>query len=100
MSFTTYVVRCADDSFYTGWTTDIDERIRKHNEGTGARYTRGRAPVVLERAWQFDTKQDAMRLEWHLKQLPRAKKLAVLAGEIKVSDLLVPKATAGKARRT
>ena len=42
-----YMVECADDSYYTGWTNDVEARVAAHNDGAGARYTRGRRPVRL-----------------------------------------------------
>ena len=54
----TYIVRCSDDTLYTGWTNDLDHRIRMHNEGKGARYTRARRPVTLVYFEIFDTKKE------------------------------------------
>jgi predicted GIY-YIG superfamily endonuclease len=75
MAFITYIVKCADGSLYSGWTTDMDRRLDAHNSGKGARYTRGRTPVVLLAHWEFPSKQEAMSFEWHLKKLPRSQKL-------------------------
>lgn len=71
----TYIVKCCDNTLYTGWTTDLDRRIEAHNSGKGAKYTRSRRPVELVYAECFDTKQEAMRREWEIKQLSREKKL-------------------------
>ncbi|EFD94687.1 GIY-YIG nuclease family protein [Megasphaera lornae] len=73
----TYIVRCADRSLYAGWTTDVKRRVRAHNRGTGAKYTRARRPVRL--VWQaaFATKREAMRWEWKIKQLSKAQKEAL-----------------------
>ncbi len=76
----TYIVRCCDNTLYTGWTTDLDRRIEAHNSGKGAKYTRSRRPVELIYAERFDTKQEAMRREWEIKQLSREEKLR-LAGK-------------------
>lgn len=70
----TYIVRCADDTYYTGWTTDVSRRVKAHNEGRGARYTRSRRPVVLVHQEEFETKEEAMSREWHIKQLSRQQK--------------------------
>ena len=43
----TYILRCSDGSLYTGWTNDLEKRVRAHNEGRGAKYTKSRRPVVL-----------------------------------------------------
>ena len=59
----TYIVKCCDNTLYTGWTTDLDRRIEAHNSGKGAKYTRSRRPVELIYAERFDTKQEAMRRE-------------------------------------
>ena len=53
----TYIVKCCDNTLYTGWTTDLDRRIEAHNSGKGAKYTRSRRPVELIYAEHFDTKQ-------------------------------------------
>jgi len=76
----TYMVKCADGSLYTGWTTDLEKRIRTHNEGKGAKYTRSRRPVELAYCEAFDTKEQAMSREFHMKRLTRQQKEA-LAGE-------------------
>ena len=76
----TYIVRCCDNTLYTGWTTDLDRRMEAHNSGKGAKDTRSRRPVELIYAERFDTKQEAMRREWEIKQLSREEKLR-LAGK-------------------
>ena len=76
----TYIVRCCDNTLYTGWTTDLDRRMEAHNSGKGAKYTRSRRQVELIYAERFDTKQEAMRREWEIKQLSREEKLR-LAGK-------------------
>ena len=74
----TYILRCADGSLYTGWTTDLDRRLTAHNAGTGAKYTRGRLPVTLVYHETSATKEEAMAREWAIKQLSRAEKLALI----------------------
>lgn len=74
----TYMVRCSDGSLYTGWTNDLEKRIKDHNEGRGAKYTKARRPVVLAYYEEFSTKEEAMRREWEIKQLTRAEKLKIL----------------------
>jgi putative endonuclease len=76
----TYIVQCSDGSFYTGWTNDLDKRIAAHNAGKGAKYTKTRRPVSLIYYETFETKQEAMSREYHLKQLTRAQKEALIAG--------------------
>ena len=75
----TYMVRCADGSLYTGWTNDLEHRIRCHNEGKGAKYTRPRLPVRLVYYESFDTKEAAMRREAAIKKLSKARKEELVA---------------------
>ena len=77
----TYIVRCSDGSLYTGWTDDIEKRLAAHNSGRGAKYTRARHPVTLVHLEMFSTKEQAMSREWHIKQLTRAQKLALIDKE-------------------
>ena len=67
--FYTYMLRCADDSLYVGYTVDLDRRLKTHNAGKGAKYTRSRLPVTLAYAECFDNKHDAMSREANLKKL-------------------------------
>ena len=71
----TYIVECSDGSLYTGWTNNIEKRILAHNEGRGARYTRGRTPVRLVHLEEYETKEEAMSREFAIKQLTREQKL-------------------------
>ncbi len=75
----TYIVRCSDDTLYTGWTNDLEHRIRMHNEGKGAKYTRARRPVTLVYFEVFDTKKEAMQREYAIKHLPRPLKLELIS---------------------
>ncbi len=78
MTYYTYVVKCSDGSLYTGYTNDLEKRISVHNEGKGARYTRGRRPVELVYYEEYPTKEEAMSREWHIKQLTRADKEKII----------------------
>lgn len=69
-----YLVRCRDDSFYCGYTNDIERRIKVHNSGKGAKYTAGRLPVELAYYEEFSTRSDAMRRECEIKKLTRIQK--------------------------
>lgn len=69
-----YIVECADGSFYTGYTTDIERRLEEHNAGVGAKYTRGRYPVKLKYQESFESRSRAQKREYQIKQLPRSKK--------------------------
>lgn len=84
----TYVLRCADGSLYCGWTNHLEERVKAHNEGKGAKYTRGRGPVELVYYEEFETKSEAMRREWEIKKMDRKDKLRVIGrgGGIKMGD--------------
>ena len=70
----TYILRCADGTYYCGWTNNLDRRLKAHNEGKGAKYTRSRRPVALVYYEAFSTKEEALRREYEIKQLPRKKK--------------------------
>ena len=74
-----YMVRCADGSLYTGWTNDLSRRLRDHNTGRGAKYTRSRRPVALCYWEAFETREAAMRREAAIKSLTRREKLALIA---------------------
>ena len=63
MKNVTYILKCNDNSLYTGWTNDITHRLKMHNEGKGAKYTRGRGPVELVYLEEFETKLEAMSRE-------------------------------------
>lgn len=75
----TYLLKCADESLYCGWTNHLEERVRAHNEGRGAKYTKSRRPVVLVYYEEFATKQEAMQREWAVKRLSRKEKLRLIA---------------------
>lgn len=70
----TYILECADGTFYCGWTNDLAKRVATHNEGKGGKYTRARLPVKLVYHEVFDTKEEAMSREWHIKRLTRKQK--------------------------
>ena len=76
-----YVVRCADDSLYTGISTDVPARVAAHNAGKGARYTRARRPVALVHVETKKSQSTAARREAAIKALPRAQKLTLFAPE-------------------
>ena len=69
-----YILRCGDGSLYTGWTNDLDKRVKAHRSGKGCRYTRSHQPVELVYCEECETKQAAMRREWQIKQLAKAEK--------------------------
>ncbi|PLR80271.1 endonuclease [Bacillus canaveralius] len=69
-----YVLTCNDGSFYGGYTNNLKRRVKLHNEGKGAKYTRGRGPVTLIFYKQFANKGEALKAEYDFKKLPRKKK--------------------------
>ena len=74
----TYIVKCKDGSLYTGWTNDLEKRIIAHNEGKGAKYTKSRRPVTLVYYETFETKEEAMSREYHIKRMSRSEKEKLL----------------------
>lgn len=77
--FYVYIVRCNDNTLYTGWTVDIERRIKEHNEGKkGAKYTKARRPVVLVYYEIFNTKVEAQKREYAIKQLKRFEKINLI----------------------
>ena len=83
-SWVVYVVQCRDTSLYVGITNDIEKRIAAHNAGTGGRYTRSRRPVSLAFVRKCRSATVARRLEVALKQLDRAHRLRLVAGDAEV----------------
>jgi putative endonuclease len=79
MSWSVYLARCADESLYCGIAVDVGARIAAHDAGRGARYTRGRGPLTLIAVRRCREKGTALRIEHAIKQLPRARKLALAA---------------------
>src|SRR5262249_33016642 len=75
-----YIVQCADGTLYTGYAVDLDDRIARHNAGSGAKYTSGRRPVSLVYSEFFASMSEAMRREYEIKRWTRARKEAMIAG--------------------
>ena len=73
-----YLLRCADDSLYCGWTDDVERRLAAHRAGKASRYTRSRLPVELARVFEVADRSAALREEARIKRLPRSAKLALL----------------------
>ena len=78
MNFT-YILRCSDDTYYTGWTNDLEKRVLCHNAGKGAKYTKPRLPVEVVYYEVFEEKEAAMRREYEIKQLTRGQKEHLIA---------------------
>jgi len=70
-----YILECADGTLYTGITNNLEKRIKKHNEGKGAKYTRGRGPVALVKSFTLNSKSEALKLERRIKKLSKEEKL-------------------------
>ena len=76
-----YILQCADDTLYTGITTDLERRVEEHNSSLlGAKYTRGRRPVKLVYNEKYETRSEATREEMRLKKLTKDQKLQLLDG--------------------
>ena len=74
-----YIVECADGTLYTGWTTNVQKRVKAHNEEkSGAKYTKAKRPVKLVYYEGYETKEEAMRREYAIKQLTRKQKLELI----------------------
>ena len=68
------MLECKDGTYYIGYTNDLEKRIKAHNAGKGAKYTKGRGPVKLVYYEEYEDKNTAMRREWEMKQLTRTQK--------------------------
>ena len=75
----TYILKCSDGTLYCGWTNDLEKRLQAHNKGIASKYTRTRRPVELVYFETFETKQEAMSREYHIKQLKRKEKEALIS---------------------
>ena len=79
-----YILKCSDDSLYTGWTNNLEKRFKAHSTGKGAKYTKARLPVELVYYEEFEDKIDAMKREYEIKQLKRKEKLELIDRKIDV----------------
>jgi putative endonuclease len=84
MTWIVYILCCKDGTFYCGCTTNIDRRIKQHNNGTGAKYTRSRSPVKLVYSKKISTKSDALKLEHKIKCLSRLEKIRLINFKIEI----------------
>ena len=78
----TYILECKDGTYYTGWTNHLEKRLKEHNEGKGAKYTKARTPVKLLYYEEFDSKEEAMKREYAIKQMKRKEKEKLINGEV------------------
>ncbi|MDR0291497.1 MAG: GIY-YIG nuclease family protein [Elusimicrobium sp.] len=79
----TYILKCADDTLYTGWTNDLEKRLQAHRSGKGCKYTRSRCPVELVYFECFETKQEAQSREFAIKKMTHAKKRSLINSALK-----------------
>ena len=70
----TYILRCGDGTLYTGITNNIEKRLKAHQENKGAKYTRGRGPIVMVACFEFQTKSEAAKEEYRIKKLSKSQK--------------------------
>lgn len=80
---TVYILKCKDNSLYTGYTNDLENRLKMHTEGKGAKYTRGRGPFQVVYIEKFPTKEKAMQREYEIKQLTRKGKFQLIRDRLK-----------------
>lgn len=73
-----YILKCADQTYYTGITNDLMRRLQQHESGTGAKYTRGRGPFVVAHTETFATRSEASKREYAIKQLSKSEKNKLL----------------------
>ena len=73
-----YIIKCKDNSLYTGRTNNLEERFKAHSEGRGAKYTKGRGPLELVYFEEYENKVDAMKREWKIKKLNKKDKLKLI----------------------
>lgn len=84
----TYILQCSDGTLYTGWTNNMEKRLKAHNAGQGAKYTRGRTPVKLVYAEVHESRQEAMSREVQIKKLTRKEKEALIQNHQETLKLL------------
>ena len=80
MPCSVYILRCADGTLYTGWTTDLEARVRMHNAGRGAKYTAGRRPVIVVHSESYQSRSAALKREAEIKSWTRAEKDDLIRG--------------------
>lgn len=79
-----YIVRCSDQTLYTGWTNHLEKRIEAHNAGKGAKYTKARRPVELVYFETFEHKRDSLKREYQIKQLKKSEKEKLILSKKKI----------------
>lgn len=83
MNFIVYILECKKNRYYTGYTTDLEQRYQRHVLGTGGcKFTRAFPPIRIAASWPFEEKTQALKMEYAIKQLTREQKAKLVAGEI------------------
>ncbi len=77
-----YILKCSDGTLYTGYTNNLEKRIETHNDGKGAKYTRGRRPVKMVYSEKFHSKSKALKREWEIKKMERVEKINLLGKDM------------------
>lgn len=77
-----YIIECSDGSLYTGYTTDLERRMKEHNSNSGAKYTRGRTPVSLVYYEEYNNRSDATKRECEIKKLRKEQKVLLICSKI------------------
>lgn len=83
LEHTVYILKCNDNTLYTGYTNDLEHRLKMHDSGKGAKYTRGRGPFQVVFVEKFPTKENAMQREYEIKQLTRKGKFQLIRDTLK-----------------
>ena len=83
MAYYCYILECADGTYYAGWSTDPERRLKQHNAGRGARYTRSRRPTTLIYTEEHPTRSAAMKCEFAIKRLSRSQKRTLVSQDLK-----------------
>jgi len=78
-----YILKCKDNTLYTGYTNDLEHRLKMHQSGKGAKYTRGRGPFQVMFVEKYPTKKEAMKREYQIKQLTRKGKFELIRDKLK-----------------
>lgn len=84
----TYILKCSDGTYYTGWTNDLQHRLEAHNAGNGAKYTRSRIPVELVYYECYNTKSEAMKREAMIKKMTRAMKEKLIMNHAQLNNMI------------
>lgn len=79
LSHYVYILKCADGTLYTGYSMNVTDRVKRHNAGKGAKYTRSRLPVKVVYTEEFDNRGDALSREYAIKQMTRKQKMKLIA---------------------